>query len=191
MGSLRYQFCFYIFRSKYRTLKAFYMKWPIPSPQKSALLQGKRYTQCLLGEQRAILSFFDLRWNVASHSLIERGPVVWSPMTKKSIIQLKTPTLHYSVELTFNASTLHDPIWRAGDRGFSPDTKRVAPGYFYWKIEVLVVFTRQLEILVTTLWRTTIICTSLVKTVHAWRILFNTWLLLQPSAFFSLARKRS
>ena len=24
---------------------------------------------------------------------------------------------------------------RAGDRGFSPATKRVAPGYFYWKIE--------------------------------------------------------
>ena len=51
---------------------------------------------------------------------------------------------------------------RAGGRGFSPATKRVAPGYFYWKIEpkeipspliprLLVVFTRQLEILVTTL----------------------------------------
>ena len=24
---------------------------------------------------------------------------------------------------------------RAGDRGFSPATKRVAPGYFCWKIE--------------------------------------------------------
>ena len=24
---------------------------------------------------------------------------------------------------------------RAGSRGFSPATKRVAPGYFYWKIE--------------------------------------------------------
>ena len=24
---------------------------------------------------------------------------------------------------------------RAGERGFSPATKRVAPGYFYWKIE--------------------------------------------------------
>ena len=24
---------------------------------------------------------------------------------------------------------------RAGGRGFSPPTKRVAPGYFYWKIE--------------------------------------------------------
>ena len=24
---------------------------------------------------------------------------------------------------------------RAGGRGFSPTTKRVAPGYFYWKIE--------------------------------------------------------
>ena len=24
---------------------------------------------------------------------------------------------------------------RAGGRGFSPDTKRLAPGYFYWKIE--------------------------------------------------------
>ena len=23
---------------------------------------------------------------------------------------------------------------RAGGRGFSPGTKRVAPGYFYWKI---------------------------------------------------------
>ena len=54
---------------------------------------------------------------------------------------------------------------RAGGRGFSPATKRVAPGYFYRKrrkIEpkeipnrliprLLVVFTRQLEILVTTL----------------------------------------
>ena len=51
---------------------------------------------------------------------------------------------------------------RAGGWGFSPATKRVAPGYFYWKIEpkeipsrliprLLVVFTRQLEILVTTL----------------------------------------
>ena len=55
---------------------------------------------------------------------------------------------------------------RAGGRGFSPAIKRVAPGYFYWKIEekpkpkeipscliprLLVVFTRQLEILVTIL----------------------------------------
>ena len=24
---------------------------------------------------------------------------------------------------------------RAGGRGFSPATKRVVPGYFYWKIE--------------------------------------------------------
>ena len=24
---------------------------------------------------------------------------------------------------------------RAGGRGFSPAAKRVAPGYFYWKIE--------------------------------------------------------
>ena len=55
---------------------------------------------------------------------------------------------------------------RAGGGGFSPATKRVAPGYFYRKnrrkIEpkeipshliprLLVVFTRQLEILVTTL----------------------------------------
>ena len=24
---------------------------------------------------------------------------------------------------------------RTGGRGFSPATKRVAPGYFYWKIE--------------------------------------------------------
>ena len=24
---------------------------------------------------------------------------------------------------------------RAGGRGFSPATERVAPGYFYWKIE--------------------------------------------------------
>ena len=24
---------------------------------------------------------------------------------------------------------------RAGRRGFSPATKRVAPGYFYWKME--------------------------------------------------------
>ena len=55
---------------------------------------------------------------------------------------------------------------RAGSRGFSPATKRVAPGQFFWenrrKIEpkeipsrliprLLVVFTRQLEILVTTL----------------------------------------
>ena len=24
---------------------------------------------------------------------------------------------------------------RAGGRGFSPATKRVAPGYFYWKVE--------------------------------------------------------
>ena len=51
---------------------------------------------------------------------------------------------------------------RARGRGFSPATKRVALGYFYWKIEpkeipsrliprLLVVFTWQLEILVTTL----------------------------------------
>ena len=54
---------------------------------------------------------------------------------------------------------------RAGCRGFSPATKRVATGYFYWKMEekepkeipsrliprLPVVFTRQLEILVTTL----------------------------------------
>ena len=51
---------------------------------------------------------------------------------------------------------------RAEAREFSPATKRVAPGYFYWKIGereipsrlipcLLVVFTRQLEILETTL----------------------------------------
>ena len=53
---------------------------------------------------------------------------------------------------------------RAGGRGFSLATKRVAPGYFYWKRKIepkeipsrliprlLFVFTRQLEILVTTL----------------------------------------
>ena len=54
---------------------------------------------------------------------------------------------------------------RAGGWGFSPATKRVAPSYFYWKIEenrtkrnpyrliprLFVVFTGQLEILVTTL----------------------------------------
>ena len=55
---------------------------------------------------------------------------------------------------------------RAGGRGFSPATKRVVPGFFYWKIEekiepkeipscwiprLLVVFNQQLEILVTTL----------------------------------------
>ena len=51
---------------------------------------------------------------------------------------------------------------RAGGREFSPATKGVAPGYLYWKIEakeipsrliprLLVVFTRQLEILVTAL----------------------------------------
>ena len=55
---------------------------------------------------------------------------------------------------------------RAGGRGFSLATKRVASGYFYWKVEekiapkeipsgliplLLVVLTRQLEILVTTL----------------------------------------
>ena len=50
----------------------------------------------------------------------------------------------------------------AGGQGFSPATKRVAPGYFYWKIEpkeilssliprLLVVFTQQLEILGTPL----------------------------------------
>ena len=56
---------------------------------------------------------------------------------------------------------------RAGGQGFSLATKRVAPSFFYWKIEekkpkeipsrlipcLLVVFTRQLEILVTTLVR--------------------------------------
>ena len=51
---------------------------------------------------------------------------------------------------------------RAGGQRFSPATKRVVPGYFYWKIEPkeipnrlislrLVVFTKQLEILGTTL----------------------------------------
>ena len=54
---------------------------------------------------------------------------------------------------------------RARGRGFSPATKRVAPGYFYWKIEkiepkeipgrliprLFVVFTGQLEISVKTL----------------------------------------
>ena len=54
---------------------------------------------------------------------------------------------------------------RAGGWGFSPATKRVTPGYFHWKMKkkepkeipshliprLLVAFTRQLEILVTTL----------------------------------------
>ena len=55
---------------------------------------------------------------------------------------------------------------RGGGRGFSPATKNVPPGYFYRKVEkkiepkqipnclipcLLVVFTRQIEILVTTL----------------------------------------
>ena len=57
---------------------------------------------------------------------------------------------------------------RAGDRGFLPATMNVVPGYFHWKIQcrrkiepkeipsssiphLLVVFTWQLEILVTAL----------------------------------------
>ena len=51
------------------------MAHPLPSPPKSALLQGERDTQCQLGDQPAILPFFELRWKVASHFLIERGPV--------------------------------------------------------------------------------------------------------------------
>ena len=59
---------------------------------------------------------------------------------------------------------------RAVDEGFPPATMNVVPGYFHWKIQccrkiepkeipscliphVLVVFTRQLEILVTALGR--------------------------------------
>ena len=70
------------------------------------------------------------------------------------------PFTHYHDIL--NLSLISGLSLRAGGRGFSPATKRVAPGYFYWKIEpkeipsrliprLLVVFTRQLEILVTTL----------------------------------------
>ena len=58
-------------------------------------------------------------------------------------------------------------VIKSRGQGFSLATKRVAPGFFYWKIEekkpkeipsrlipcLLVVFTRQLEILVTTLVR--------------------------------------
>ena len=36
----------------------------------------------------------------------------------------------YGVQVTMSGLSL-----RAGGRGFSPATKRVAPGYFFWKIE--------------------------------------------------------
>ena len=68
---------------------------------------------------------------------------------------------------------------RGGGRGFSPATKRVAPGYSYWKIEakiepkeipsrlipcLLVVFTRRLEILLTTLF----VCLNHSCMSHVW-----------------------
>ena len=60
---------------------------------------------------------------------------------------------------------VHRVVIKSRGGGFSPATKRVAPGYFYWKIEkieqkeipgrliprLFVVFTGQLEISVTTL----------------------------------------
>ena len=54
-----------------------------------------------------------------------------------------TESLHVTpVEMTgrsnynLNLRKLHTGLsLRAGGRGFSPATKRVASGYFYWKIE--------------------------------------------------------
>ena len=39
------------------------------------------------------------------------------------------------VHVSENTNSLAGLSLRAGGRGFSPATKRVAPGYFYWKIE--------------------------------------------------------
>ena len=41
----------------------------------------------------------------------------------------------YSTERQKRKHTLSGLSLRARGRGFSPATKRVAPGYFYWKIE--------------------------------------------------------
>ena len=82
---------------------------------------------------------------------------------KLRLIETSLPTVKNNVNAFHGNET--GLSLRAGGRGFSPDTKRVAPGFFYWKIEekkpkeipshlipcLLVVFTRQLEILVTTL----------------------------------------
>ena len=41
----------------------------------------------------------------------------------------------YMFQSLAHAETAEENNLRAGGRGFSPATKRVTPGYFYWKIE--------------------------------------------------------
>ena len=49
-------------------------------------------------------------------------------------VPLMPSTIHYQpgIRKRFDNPGL---LLRAGGRGFSPATNRVAPGYFYWKIE--------------------------------------------------------
>ena len=49
----------------------------------------------------------------------------WDQVTEGTKGETKTPAFSCKTGLSL----------RAGGRGFSPVTKRVAPGYFYWKIE--------------------------------------------------------
>ena len=64
-------------------------------------------------------------------------PFTWNlaPPPQCMVITQVTPRAPLPVVL----GKLEDPSaglsLRAGGRGFSPATKRVAPGYFYWKIE--------------------------------------------------------
>ena len=61
-------------------------------------------------------------------------------LLKAKLILLNYSTILIEPEVNncfsiFKRSDLTGLSLRAGGRGFSPATKRVAPGYFYWKIE--------------------------------------------------------
>ena len=52
-----------------------------------------------------------------------------------SNVLLKCCALHTFDVIDGQRQNMHAGLsLRAGGRGFSPATKRVAPGYFYWKI---------------------------------------------------------
>ena len=77
-----------------------------------------------------LLCFFNQsRKNEMGRNVISTGNKVGTCHLSNNNLQFRD-TNHFQKYIYFTGLSL-----RAGSRGFSPAPKRVAPGYFYWKIE--------------------------------------------------------
>ena len=97
----------------------------------SQKLMDTLYLLCTQGELRCLKITNNLVSDSISKFLVEK--LVGSFCCKckqesKSLTKFKLSS--FQVSEAFSGLSL-----RAGGRGFSPATKRVAPGYFYWKME--------------------------------------------------------